>query len=64
MVDLMVLILGDGVSEKCPVDGILIVSGILCAAHHDLDIVSNTVYMEIGEGDQLMITQLMNMNQM
>ena len=60
------MVLGHGiiVSQKSPVDGILIVSGILCAALHDLDIVSNTVYMEIGEGDQLMITQLMNMNQM
>ena len=60
----MVLRHGNIVSEKSPVDGILIVSGIICAAHHNMDIVSNPVYMEIGERDQLMITQLMNMNQM
>ena len=58
----MVLRHGNIVSEKSPVDGILIVSGIICAAHHNMDIVSNPVYMEIGERDQLMITQLMNMN--
>ena len=60
----MVLRHGIIVLKKSPVDGILIVGQIICAAHHDMDIVSNPVYMEIGEKDQLMITQMMNMNQM
>ena len=58
MVNLMVLILGVGVSGECPVDRILIVSGIICAwKHGNIIIILTTkpVYMEIGERDQLMI---------
>ena len=58
----IVKIHGIFVSEKSPVDGELIVSRIICAEKQEnmtRTMISEPVYMEIGERDQLM-----KMNQM
>jgi hypothetical protein len=56
---------GDGVSEKSPVKGQLIVRMVICAASKEgirftTTGVSKPVYMEIGERDQLMKQHLIS----